>query len=102
MTVGGLLTRGKPALLLYAFRAAAALLIAYPVARVAQGSAPIAYPEGDAALFSPGGLELLEMLRLGGRPLAAAVQSGLLVGLVLAVLGLFPLAAALKWILTPH
>jgi len=53
------------------------------------------HPEGDRSLFEAGGFRLLESLRLGRPSLAAAAESGMLIGGFVAVLGLLPLAASL-------
>ena len=76
----------------FAYRAVAALLIATPLAVLA-GGAVRGYPRGDAVLFEPGALMLIEVGRLAqdAAPALAAQMGG---GAILAAaLGLLPLAA---------
>lgn len=80
--------------LYFAYRAVAALLIAAPVTALV-GEAVGAYPAGDAVLFEPGALMLLEIARLAriaAPALAAQIGAG---ALIAAALGLIPLAALL-------
>ncbi|MFT3771217.1 MAG: hypothetical protein QM820_37860 [Minicystis sp.] len=77
--------------LLYAYRALAGLVLALPVA-AAVGALSGDYPRGQAVLFDPGGLMLLESIRLLRRTLPA-VGYALGPGVVIATaFGLFPLA----------
>lgn len=78
--------------LLYAYRVIAAFLIATPAALLA-GSIVSGYPRGDAELFDPGGVMLMEAARLARRSLTPLVIQGGLGALVAAFLGLFPFAA---------
>jgi hypothetical protein len=78
--------------LLYVYRAIAALLIATPAALLA-GSILSGYPRGDAELFDPGGVMLLEAARLARRSLTPLVLQGGLGALVAALVGLLPFAA---------
>jgi hypothetical protein len=91
----------RPVLTLWVFRAGAGLVVSYPAARTLSSFGP-ASPEGDALLFAAGGLHLMEALRLGGRALGAAVESASAVGLLVAFVGLLPLAAALAMLASPH
>jgi hypothetical protein len=78
--------------LLYAYRAIAALLIATPAALLA-GSIVSGYPRGDAELFDPGGVMLVEAVRLARRSLIPLVLQGGLGAVVAALGGLLPFAA---------
>lgn len=78
--------------LLYAYRAVAALLIATPTALVA-GDIVSGYPRGDAELFDPGGVMLVEAARLARRALTPLLLQGGLGALVAALVGLIPFAA---------
>lgn len=78
--------------LLYAYRAIAALLIATPAALLA-GEVVAGYPRGDAELFDPGGVMLLEASRLLRPALVPLAVQGGLGALVAALIGLLPLAA---------
>lgn len=88
--------------LLYLYRAAAALVVGYPIARTFGALGPTALPDGDLTLFAPTGMRLLEALRLGARAIPASLESGSMVAILLAILGLFPLAAALTDLENPH
>jgi hypothetical protein len=78
---------------LYAgYRAVAAFLIAAPAAVLA-GTTLGGHPRGDASLFDPGGLLLLETARLGRRALVPLAASGGAVALLFALFGLVPLSA---------
>lgn len=81
--------------LLYGYRALASALIAYPAARTLASFGPSRHPAGDRILFSVGGTKLYEALRLGGSSIVSAVESGVVVGGVLAVVALLPLGATL-------
>lgn len=94
------LSRARPVLTLWAFRVGAGLVVSYPAARTLSAFSPS--PDGDALLFAPGGLHLMEALRLGWRPLGAAAESTSAVGLGLAFAGLFPLAASLALLAHPR
>lgn len=78
--------------LLYAYRAIAALLIAAP-AGILAGSIVSGYPRGDAELFDPGGVMLIEAVRLARHSLMSLLVQGGLGALVAAFLGLLPFAA---------
>lgn len=77
-------------LLLFAHRALGGLLISLPVAATL-GATTAQYPRGASELFDPGGLVLLEALRLSRRALPAIAWSGGALTLALAALGLLPL-----------
>jgi hypothetical protein len=91
----------RASLVLYAYRAAASTMVAYPIAKAFTAFGATMHPDGDRVFFEPGGFRLVEALRLGSASLGAAVQSGALVGLVTAVVGLVPLAAALAMLADP-
>jgi hypothetical protein len=80
------------AALLYAYRAVAALLIATPAALLA-GEIVSGYPRGDAELFDPGGVMLVEAARLARRALMPLALQGGLGAIVAALVGLIPFAA---------
>ncbi|WP_437680388.1 hypothetical protein [Sorangium sp. So ce131] len=78
----------------FGYRALAALLLATPLSVLAAEVAG-GYPDGEAVLFAPGGLMLVEVQRLA-EVAAAAIAAQLGVGALLAAaLGLIPLAALL-------
>jgi hypothetical protein len=85
----------RASLLLYVYRLVASALVAYPVTKTLTAFGATMHADGDRSLFESGGFRLLESLRLGGPSLAAAAESGMLVGGFLAVLGLLPLAGCL-------
>lgn len=90
------LARKRPGvvLLAYAFRLAAALLVAWPFA-VTLGGAVSGYPRGDAVLFDQGGMLLLEALRRSAGALRPSTSSSLLLFVLVCFLSLLPLAALL-------
>lgn len=77
--------------LLWGYRAVAGLLVALPAAE-AIGGVTSQYPRGQGELFDPGGVMLLETLRLGRRAIPAVYVGGSAVVVVAALLGLIPLA----------
>ncbi len=79
---------------LWLLRAALAVAIAAPFGAIAEHALG-AFPRGDAMLFEPGGMYLVEVSRVGHLGLAAASREALLIALVAAYLGLVPLAAEL-------
>ena len=79
-------------LLVAAYRLLAGLLVATPIAALFNATVS-GYPRGDAELFDPGGLMLLEALRLGARGLPATLTGAGLPALVAVFVGLVPLAA---------
>lgn len=78
----------------WGMRALSALLLASPLAAVL-GVAVSQTVTGDAALFEPGALLLIEVLRLHGAMIAAAVGSSAALFCGLALLNLIPLVAVL-------
>jgi hypothetical protein len=83
----------RPGLLLLValYRLVAGLLIAAPVASLFNVTVS-GYPRGDAELFDPGGIMLLEALRLGLRAMPPTLIAAGLPALVALVVGLVPLA----------
>jgi hypothetical protein len=88
-------------MLLWISRALAAWLISYPILLAIQASAMTDGPEGDAVLFQPGSLLLLELLRLGAPGLGSGLQLALLLAGLCAILELVPLALALDLLWLP-
>jgi hypothetical protein len=86
--------RRRPGLvaLYFAYVAIAGLVIALPSAALL-GHATSNYPDGDAELFAPGGVMLLEALRLARRAVVPVAASTGTAGLLAALAGLLPLAA---------
>jgi hypothetical protein len=79
-------------LLVAAYHLLAGLLVAAPIAALFNSSVS-GYPRGDAELFDPGALMLIEALHLGARGIAATLTGAGLPGLVAIFGGLLPLAA---------
>jgi len=79
-------------LLYYAYRLAVALLVAWPFALLL-GRAVSGHPRGDALLFDPGGLLLVEALRLTREALPPLGAGAVALFLLAAFVGLLPLAA---------
>jgi len=90
------LARRRPGLvaLVYACRALAGLLIALPTA-AALGSTTSGWPRGAAALFEPGGLMLVESLRLARRAMVPVGASSAAIVALALVTGVLPLGALL-------
>jgi hypothetical protein len=80
--------------MLYAYRTLAAALIALPAASLLGGPTS-GYPRGQGELFDPGGLMLVESLRLGRRAFPAIQWSAGALALVVVLGGVFPLGALL-------
>ncbi|HEX4336026.1 MAG TPA: hypothetical protein VH062_08950 [Polyangiaceae bacterium] len=93
--------RARAALVLFFFRAASGLVLAYPVARTVGAFLPQAYPVSDALLFAPGGVYAAEALRLGGRAIQASLEGSALVFVLVAVAASFPFAIALSALVRP-
>jgi hypothetical protein len=74
----------------YLYRALAAALLAAPVVVTLGGSGIRNFPEGDAKLFEPGALYLLEVLLHERAALSEAVAPSLVLGLALALASLVP------------
>jgi hypothetical protein len=96
-----LATPAAAAVLLWISRTVLGLLISYPLLLAIKASSMTAGPEGDAVLFQPGSLLLLELLRLGAPWLASALQLGLLLLCLSAIIELIPLAVALDMLSLP-
>jgi len=88
-------TSAAAAVLLWISRTVLALLASYPLLLAVRASMMTAGPEGDAVLFQPGALLLLELLRVGGPWLASATELSLLLLGLAAIFELIPLAVAL-------
>ena len=80
--------------MLYAYRALAGLVIALPAA-AAVGTTTAGYPRGQGELFDPGGVMLLESLRLARRAAPTVGAGAVTVAILATVLGLFPLAVVI-------
>jgi hypothetical protein len=92
----------RPGVLLgvYAYRALTALVLAAPVAMIAQDLVGDR-PRGDAELFEPGAILLVEALRLGRPALSSLpLQTAILVVLI-GFVGLVPLAALIHALSRP-
>jgi hypothetical protein len=76
----------------FAYRLATGLLIALPLAALLT-SAVANQPRGDAVLWDPGAIMLIEALRLAGRGAVGAISASSVLTLVVAFLGLLPFAA---------
>ena len=94
-------TSAAAGVLLWISRTLLSLLISYPIVLAIQATSMTAGPDGDAVLFQPGSLLLLELLRLGAAWLASATQLALLLLGVSAIIELVPLALALDLLSTP-
>lgn len=93
--------RARAVLVLFSFRAACALLLAYPVARTIGAFLPPAFPLSDALLFAPGGYYAAEALRLGGRAIQASLEGSAPGFVLVAVVASFPFAVALSSLTEP-
>ncbi len=78
--------------LMYAFEVALALAVTWPIARFVSASYG-SHPQGDAPLWQPGGLSLLDLLVRSENVLPALSAHVAMVIAIGIVLGLFPLAA---------
>jgi hypothetical protein len=87
--------------LLYVYRAVTGFVFGYPVARTLGALGASALPDGDREFFAPGGLHLLEALRLGVRILPSALESATFAGILVSIAGTFPFAVALTDVLNP-
>jgi hypothetical protein len=79
-------------LLVAAYHLLAGLLVAAPIAALVNTTVS-GYPRGDAELFDPGAVMLIEALRLGARGIPATLTGAGLPALLAVFLGLVPLAA---------
>lgn len=68
------------------------LVLAAPIATAIASTGIGRHPLGDAVLFEPGGLYLVEMVRLGSGALIAAFESALVLYLALGLASLVPIA----------
>lgn len=91
----------RPALVLYGYRAAAGLVIAYPMARMVGSFGASSHPLGDRTLFTIGGVHLVDTLRLGGSAIGAALEGGTVIGAITALAGLVPLGVVLALLVDP-
>jgi hypothetical protein len=83
-------------LAVYALRLSAAWIVASPLSRALTAPVATAHPRGDAILFEPGALELVESIRLSAPYLLAELKGSLLVGVFLGWLSLVPAAGLLS------
>ena len=88
-------TAAAASVLLWISRTLLSLLVAYPILLAIQATGMVNGPQGDAVLFQPGSLLLLELLRVGGAALGAGLKLSLLLAALASVAGLVPLAFAL-------
>jgi len=101
MRANGLSTPAAAAVLLWISRTVLGLLVSYPLLLAIKASSMTAGPEGDSVLFQPGSLLLLELLRLTAPYLASALQLGLVLLCLSAIIQLIPLAVALDMLSLP-
>ena len=94
-------TAAAASMLLWISRTLLALLVSYPVLLSIRASGMASGPEGDAVLFQPGSLLLLELLRIGAPWLASAFRVALLLAFLSAIFELVPLALALDLLWLP-
>jgi hypothetical protein len=80
-------------LFVWSFQLLASVLIAAPVVGAIASSGVTAHPRGDRVLFEPGGMLLVETVRIAAGALIAALQASLLELAVFAVVASVPLAA---------
>lgn len=96
------LRRPRAVALVWLARLLVAWIVASPLARTLTAQGTTDLPRGDAVLFDPGGLWLVEALRLGWPVLRSELRGTLLVGGVLAWLSLIPLAVLLVALASPY
>ncbi|MEI9950884.1 MAG: hypothetical protein WDO74_18390 [Pseudomonadota bacterium] len=94
-------TAAAASMLLWISRTLLGLLVSYPILLAIRASSMASGPEGDAVLFQPGSLLLLELLRLGAPWLASATRLALFLAGLSAILELIPLAMALDMLWLP-
>ena len=94
-------TAAAAGMLLWISRTLLGSLVSYPLLLAIRGSGMTSGPDGDAVLFQPGSLLLLELLRVDAVGLAAAAQVSLLLLGLSAIFELIPLALALDWLWRP-
>ena len=81
--------------LLWISRTLSGLLVIYPLLLAVEASGMVSGPDGDAVLFRPGSLLLLELVRVASAELGAAFKVLLLLGGLAMLAQLVVLAAAL-------
>jgi hypothetical protein len=86
---------------MWAWQAVMAVLAAWPAASLVR-TAYAGDPRGDAALWEPGGLALLDLLWHAMGAVTATADGALLVLIVTAVAGWVPLAALMVALARPH
>lgn len=84
--------------LLWISRTLLGLLVTFPILQAIKVSGMVSGPEGDAVLFRPGSLLLLELFRVGSPELSASLRSALLLAAIGALLQLIALGAAFDWL----
>lgn len=82
-------------ILVWAWQLVAALFVAAPIASAFGGTGVAAHPHGDAVLFEPGALLLVEALRVGAEALVSAFGSSIALLAIASALGLIPVALLL-------
>ena len=88
-------TAGAACVLLWISRTLCGLLVSYPLSQAIRASGMTSGPDGDAVLFQPGSLLLLELLRIGAPWLESASRVALLLAGLSAICELAPLALSL-------
>ena len=91
----GLTASASASMLLWISRTLLSLIVSYPLLLAIEASGLVSGPEGDAVLFRPGALLLLEFARVGTPLLDSAFKLTLLLGALSALVELVPLAFAL-------
>ncbi len=84
--------------LLWISRTLLGLLVTFPILQAIKVSGMVSGPDGDAVLFRPGSLFLLELFRVGLPELSASLRSALLLGAIGGLLQLVLLGAAFDWL----
>ncbi len=79
---------------LWTTRTLLGLLVMYPLLLAVEATGIVSGPDGDAVLFRPGGLLLLELLRLGLPVLGVASRVALVLAVLAAICQLVPLGVA--------
>jgi hypothetical protein len=80
--------------LLWISRTLLGLLVIFPILQAIKASGVVSGPDGDAVLFRPGSLLLLEMFRVGAPAFGSALRTALLLGGIAVLVQLLPLAIA--------
>jgi hypothetical protein len=88
-------TSASASVLLWISRTLLSLLVVYPLLLAIRATGMVSGPEGDAVLFRPDSLLLLELLRVGLASLGSACKVLLLLAALGAIAELLPLAGAL-------